>query len=214
MKRLTRWLIATGLIGAAVIGGGDVRDPWLWAYVLSFTAVGGFAIASMDDDLARERFHPPEPGADRVPLLFVRLIAAAHIVVGVLDSRFNWTTVPVGLRGAGLITFLAAFALIVHAMRTNRFFSAVVRIQTDRGHHVIDRGPYAIIRHPGYAAMILAIPASGLALGSWWSVAVGGMYSALVLRRVRFEDGYLREHLRGYADYAGRVRYRLVPGVW
>jgi protein-S-isoprenylcysteine O-methyltransferase Ste14 len=214
MKRLTRWLIATALIGAAVIGGGDVRDPWLWAYVLGFTAVGGFAIASMDDDLARERFHPPEPGADRVPLLWVRLIAAAHILVGVLDNRFNWTTVPAALRGAGLITFLAAFALIVHAMRTNRFFSAVVRIQTDRGHHVIDRGPYAIIRHPGYAAMILAIPASGLALGSWWAVAVGGVYSALVLRRVRFEDGYLREHLRGYADYAGRVRYRLVPGVW
>jgi protein-S-isoprenylcysteine O-methyltransferase Ste14 len=214
MKRLVRWLLATSFLGIAIIVGGGVADPWLWAYVLSFTAVGAFAVGSMDDELAKERFSPPEPGADKVPLLFVRLVALAHIVVGVLDNRFTWTTLPSPLRAAGLVIFLAAFGLIVHAMRTNRFFSAVVRIQTDRGHHVVDRGPYAVVRHPGYAAMIVAVPASGLALGSWWAVAIGLVYSALVLRRVWFEDRYLRERLQGYADYTRRVPYRLVPGVW
>jgi protein-S-isoprenylcysteine O-methyltransferase Ste14 len=149
-----------------------------------------------------------------VSLRFVRLIALAHIIVGVLDNRFDWTTVPTLVRGAGLATFLTAFALIVHAMQTNRFFSAVVRIQTDRGHHVVDRGPYAVIRHPGYAGMIVAVPASGLALGSWWALGAGLVYSGLVLRRVFFEDRYLRERLQGYGDYSRRVPYRLVPGVW
>lgn len=214
MKLLLRWLFTTALVGAAVIMGGDPSDAWLWAYVLSFTAVGSWAIVSMDDDLAKERFTPPDPGADKLSLRVVRLVALAHIIVGVLDNRFDWTAVPPLIRGAGLATFLIAFALIVQAMRTNRFFSAVVRIQSDRGHHVVDRGPYAVIRHPGYAGMIVAVPASGLALGSWWALGAGLLYSGLVLRRVLFEDRYLRERLQGYRDYSRRVPYRLVPGVW
>jgi protein-S-isoprenylcysteine O-methyltransferase Ste14 len=214
MKRLSLWLLATSVLGAGVLVGGGPSDSWLWAYVLGFTAVGGWAVLSMDDDLAKERFTPPNPGADRLSLGCVRLVALAHIVVGVLDNRFDWTTVPTVARAGGLAIFLTGFALIVRAMRTNRFFSAVVRIQSDRGHHVIDRGPYAVIRHPGYAGMIVAIPASGLALGSWWAVAAGLVYSGLVLRRVFFEDRFLRERLHGYADYSRRVPYRLVPGLW
>ena len=214
MKRLARWGLATAIIGSAVIFGGDPSDPWLWAYVLGFAVVGGWAVGSMDEDLAKERFTPPNPGADKLSLRVVRLVALAHIAVGVLDRRFDWTTMPPVVRAAGLVTFLTSLALITHAMRTNRFFSAVVRIQTDRGHHVVDRGPYAVIRHPGYAGMIVGIPASGLALGSWWAVAAGLVYSGLVLRRVFFEDRYLRERLQGYADYSRRVPYRLVPGVW
>jgi protein-S-isoprenylcysteine O-methyltransferase Ste14 len=144
----------------------------------------------------------------------VRIIGFGHVVVGVLDNRFAWTPVPSSLRGAGLLVLVAGFALFIRAMRTNRFFSAVVRIQSDRGHHVVDVGPYARVRHPGYAAMILAIPGSGLALGSWLAFGIGLVYSALILRRVRFEDGFLRAHLEGYGEYAQRVRYRLVPGLW
>jgi protein-S-isoprenylcysteine O-methyltransferase Ste14 len=214
MKRITRWLLSTSLIGAAIVLGGNPRDPWLWMYVLAFAAVGACGIHSMTDDLARERFSPPEPGADRRSLRAVRLVGFGHVVVGVLDNRFGWTPVPSALRALGLVVFVAAFGLIVHAMRTNRFFSAVVRIQTDRGHHVVDAGPYARVRHPGYAAMIAAIPGSGLALGSWLAFAVGLAYSALILRRVVFEDGYLRTHLEGYPEYSQRVPYRLVPGIW
>ena len=104
--------------------------------------------------------------------------------------------------------------LIVRAMLANRFFSAVVRIQDDRGHHVVDRGPYSIVRHPGYAGMIVFAPLSGLALGSWLSVAVAFVYSALVARRVLFEDRFLRTNLDGYQAYTERVRYRLVPGLF
>jgi len=90
----------------------------------------------------------------------------------------------------------------------------VVRIQEDRGHRLVDTGPYAVIRHPGYAGMISAIPLGALALGSWLAVAVALLYSILIWRRVRFEDRFLQENLAGYEAYTRRVRYRLVPGVW
>lgn len=214
MKRIVRWSIATAIVGAVLLIVGNGRDPWLWAYVVVFSAVGFYAIHAMDDDLAKERFSPPSKGADRLALRWVRLVAAAHIVAGVADSRFGWTTVPDALRAAGLVGFALSFLLVVRSMSANRFFSAVVRIQDDRGHRVIDTGPYAMVRHPGYAGMILFAPLSGLALGSWISVAVALVYSGLILRRVFFEDRFLRQNLTGYEAYTTRVPYRLVPGLW
>jgi protein-S-isoprenylcysteine O-methyltransferase Ste14 len=214
MKRLVRWCIATAIVGTALLVAGNGSDPWLWGYVATFALIGGYSIHAMDDDLAKERFSPPSKGADRLALRWVRLIAAAHIVVGVADSRFGWTTVPDVLRGVGLAGFGLSFLLVARSMLANRFFSAVVRIQDDRGHHVVDTGPYAVVRHPGYAGMIVFAPLSGLALGSWVSVAVAMFYSALIARRVLFEDRFLRMNLKNYEAYTRRVRYRLVPGVW
>ena len=214
MKRLVRWCIATLIIASVILVLGNAHDPWLWGYIVTFSLIGAYAMYVMDDDLARERFTPPSKGADRLSLAWVRAIAAAHLLVGIADSRFGWTTVPDVLRGAGLIGFALSFMVVVRAMLANRFFSAVVRIQDDRGHHVVDRGPYSVVRHPGYAGMIVFAPLSGLTLGSWLSVGVALVYSGLVLRRVLFEDRFLRENLTGYQSYTTRVPYRLVPGVW
>jgi protein-S-isoprenylcysteine O-methyltransferase Ste14 len=100
-------------------------------------------------------------------------------------------------------------------MRVNRFFSSVVRIQTDRGQQVVTTGPYAFIRHPGYAAGILIIAASGPALGSWLAAALVVILSLpFLLYRVITEDRILQVELAGYSDYAARVQWRLFPGVW
>ena len=138
MKRLVRWCIATAIIAGVILVLGDARDPWLWGYIATFSLIGAYAMYAIDDDLAKERFTPPSKGADRLSLAWVRAIAAAHIIVGIADSRFGWTSVPDVLRGVGLIGFALSFMLIVRAMLANRFFSAVVRIQDDRGHHVVD----------------------------------------------------------------------------
>lgn len=216
MRRVGRWAFASVLVGSLLfVLAGTWRDPWLWAYVVAFSCVGVFAVRAMDEDLARERFHPPSAGADRLSLRAIRVIALAHVVVGALDSgRFHWSTVHPALRLVGLVGFALSFALIARAMLVNRFFSAVVRLQSDRGHHVVDRGPYRIVRHPGYAGMIPAVPFSALALGSWVAFAIALVYSVLILKRVIFEDQFLHTHLPGYAEYAARVRYRLVPGAW
>jgi protein-S-isoprenylcysteine O-methyltransferase Ste14 len=214
--RLTRWFLLTAGIGSAVFAlAGRWLDPWLWAYVAGVGAAGLYAALNLDDDLAQERFHPAEPGADRIPLKAIRLVALAHIVVGALDyGRWHIAPTPESARVVGLIGMAVALPLIFGAMMTNRFFSPVVRIQKERGHRLVDDGPYAIVRHPGYVGMIAAIPASALVLGSWIGFVIAVAYSLLILRRVLFEDAFLRANLEGYEQYAQRVRYRLVPGMW
>jgi protein-S-isoprenylcysteine O-methyltransferase Ste14 len=132
-----------------------------------------------------------------------------------LAGRWHLTApVPPLLRAFALGAMVVTFGMFFRAMRENRFFSSVVRVQSDRGHRVIDTGPYAIVRHPGYAGMILGMPFSGLALGSWVASAIGVVLSLLILRRVLFEDRFLKKNLNGYALYTNRVRYRLIPRVW
>jgi protein-S-isoprenylcysteine O-methyltransferase Ste14 len=215
-KRLQRWLFGSGIVGVAVFTlAGTWRDPWLWAYAGVWSAASFYALFSLDEDLARERFHPPTAGADSVALHFVRVAAVAHLVVGALDSgRWHLTSVPSGLRAFSLAVMAATFGMFYRAMHENRFFSAVVRVQNERGHHVIDSGPYSVVRHPGYAGLILGIPFSGLALGSWLAAGIGLVMSGLILRRVMFEDAFLRKNLDGYVAYTRRVPRRLIPGVW
>lgn len=211
-----RWLIGTTIIAAAICAAaGTLRDPWLWTYVAVAASLTLWPVLAISDDLARERFTPPSPGADRLSLRAVRLIALAHVLIGALDSgRLHLAPVPAGVRALALAGMAVSFWMVYRAMIENRFFSAVVRIQRERGHHVIDSGPYALVRHPGYAGMIAGVAFSGLALGSWISFGVALVYSVLILRRALFEDEYLRTNLDGYSEYAGRVRYRLLPGAF
>jgi protein-S-isoprenylcysteine O-methyltransferase Ste14 len=215
-KRVLRWLLGTTIIGAAIFAAaGTLRDLWLWAYVTVIAAVTLWPVLRISDDLARERFTPPSGGADRQSLRVIRLVALAHVIVGAMDSgRWHLAPVPPSVRAAALAGVALSFLMVYRAMIENRFFSAVVRIQHERGHHVVDSGPYALVRHPGYAGMIAGVLFSGMALGSWIGFALALVYGALIVRRVLFEDRYLRGNLPGYSDYALRVRYRLVPGAF
>ncbi len=99
-------------------------------------------------------------------------------------------------------------------MAVNRFFSSVVRIQKERGHHLVTDGPYRYVRHPGYVGAMISMPASAIALGSWWSLLPATAFSLVVFRRAALEDAFLRDNLDGYNRYMERVRYRLLPGLW
>ena len=212
-----RWGLVSGIMTGLVFTlAGTWRDPWLWAYACVWSAATLFAMFSIDEDLLRERFHPPTPGADGVALHFVRAIALGHLVVGALDSgRWHLTSpVPPALRIVALAGVATMFGLFFGAMRQNRFFSTVVRVQSDRGHRVVDSGLYSVLRHPGYAGLIIGVPFSGLALGSWLAAGIGLVMSTLILRRVMFEDAFLQKNLDGYAAYASRVKHRLIPGLW
>jgi protein-S-isoprenylcysteine O-methyltransferase Ste14 len=214
-RRLMRFgIVFVGLTTVLVLLNGGF-DTWLALYLLVWSIFGVYAMVSIDDDLARERFRPPEPGADRAPLRAIRLLALAHVVVGTLDAgRWHLAPVPDTLRALALVMMVPSALFVVEAMRANRFFSPVVRVQKERGHRVVDSGPYGTIRHPGYLGMIVAVMCSGLALGSWLGFALAALYAALILRRVFFEDAFLQANLEGYADYARRVPYRLIPGGW
>src|SRR6185503_10282654 len=216
-KRLKRWGLATLMVASVIfVLSGTWRDPWLWAYVGVWSASAAYGLLALDEDLARERFRAPTAGADRIAVRILRGVALSHIVVGALDTgRWHLTTsVPASVRAFAMIGMAAGVCMFYRAMHENRFFSAVVRVQEERGHRVIDSGPYSIVRHPGYAGLILVPPFSGLALGSWLAVGLGLVMSALVLRRVLFEDSFLSKNLDGYVAYTRQVPHRLIPGVW
>ncbi len=99
-------------------------------------------------------------------------------------------------------------------MITNAWFSTVVRIQTERGHTVCEDGPYRYVRHPGYVGFILQSLSTPLLLGSWWALPAGFVAAGSLVVRTRLEDSTLQNELSGYPEYAQKVRYRLIPGVW
>jgi protein-S-isoprenylcysteine O-methyltransferase Ste14 len=138
------------------------------------------------------------------------------IVAGLDRGRMHLTdNVPTWLQAVALAVLAATYVLVLWAMRVNRFFSSVVRIQSDRGQFVVTTGPYAVIRHPGYLAGILVIVASGIALGSWLAaVLLIAMSLPGLLYRATTEDRVLLAQLPGYSEYAARVRWRLIPGLW
>jgi protein-S-isoprenylcysteine O-methyltransferase Ste14 len=206
-----------GVIGAAMfLAAGRSDLPFFWAYLGALIAVMTLALAVADPDLMKERMQPGPGGKDRyIRLKMVPLLLAHYIVAGLDAGRYHWSAgFPRPLQYAGLAGVVAAFSLVLWATRVNRFFSPVVRLQTDRGHHLITSGPYAFIRHPGYAGSFLWLLSSGLALGSWYSFLPAAGGAAVILYRLQLEDKFLHEMLPGYAEYAQRVRARVLPRVW
>jgi protein-S-isoprenylcysteine O-methyltransferase Ste14 len=205
------------LTGVALFGSaGTLAIAAFWLYLAIFVAVMLASFLWLDPDLLRERMRP---GGKKPPLglrLFTIVLFLHWIVAGLDRGRFHWSdNVPDWLQAVGLIGVAGGYALCFWAMRENRFFSSVVRIQTDRGQHVISSGPYAVIRHPGYLAGILIIAASGIALGSWLAAVFLVVLSLpFLLYRAITEDRILQVELQGYKDYAARVRWRLLPGIW
>jgi protein-S-isoprenylcysteine O-methyltransferase Ste14 len=204
------------LIGALLFGtAGRVDLPWVWGLlgVHGSTMVG--MLWSIDPGLRRERMGRREGGPDRWMRVMVMAWVLVHLAVAGLDVRFSWSPGMSGwVKACGLLVYTAAMVMIVRAMVVNRFFAPCVRIQAERGHETVSDGPYRFLRHPGYAGMLVAALAECFVIGSLWAmVPVAGLAAVLVWRTAR-EDRMLREGLAGYAEYARRVRWRLVPAVW
>jgi protein-S-isoprenylcysteine O-methyltransferase Ste14 len=148
------------------------------------------------------------------PLMAVSVVFPMVIVAG-LDHRFNWSPeFPLWLSIVGFIFIAFGYVFGAWALAENRFFSSVVRIQTDRGHVVCDTGPYRFVRHPGYAGSILPLFGIVLALGSVWSLIPAAVALIITVIRTALEDRTLQEELPCYRDYARRVCYRLIPGIF
>ncbi len=146
--------------------------------------------------------------------LMIPALVSVFLVAALDDGRFHWCHVPWWVCGIGYVLFVAGWAGTIWAESVNKFFEPTVRIQTDRGHYVIDTGPYALVRHPGYVATSLLLLGIPLSLGSIWALVPAFLTCLLFVVRTVLEDRTLQEELRGYREYAQRVPYRLVPGVW
>jgi protein-S-isoprenylcysteine O-methyltransferase Ste14 len=164
---------------------------------------------------ARARFQPGTEAWD-LRLLSVMLPAALGIMpVAALDAgRFGWSSLPAWAIVGGYAVFLAGFGLGAWAQAVNEFFEPGVRIQSERHQRVIDAGPYALVRHPGYVSGTLVFAGTALSLGSLWALIPAGLATMVLVVRTVLEDRLLQARLPGYQDYAHRVRWRLVPGFW
>lgn len=216
ISALIRSAIFLTVTGALMfVSAGRVDLPFFWAFFAIVITAWIVGMAMMDRGLVRERVKPGPGGIDRnLRFVILPFFAGLLVVAGLDAGRFGWSHVPFWVQCLALGCVAAAYCLSTWAIRTNRFFSPVVRIQSERGHELITTGPYAIIRHPGYAAALVVMLATAPALGSWWALLPGVATAAIFSRRVLVEDRFLHANLEGYPAYAQRVRYRLLPGVW
>jgi len=196
-------------------------QAWLYSMLILAAGIGGRMWAEQrHPGLTAERQNIKNiqnaKAWDKVlaPLMAVSVVFPMVIVAG-LDHRFNWSPeFPLWLSGVGFIFTAFGYSFATWALVENRFFSGVVRIQTDRGHVVCDTGPYRFVRHPGYAGNILPLCGIVLALSSLWALIPAAVATIITVIRTVLEDRTLQEELPGYRDYAQRVRYRLVPGIY
>jgi protein-S-isoprenylcysteine O-methyltransferase Ste14 len=213
---------ATLVILAVLLFGPAGTITWTrgWLFLLIFTTLMTLAIVyfwrvNPEMFAVRSQVHPGTKGWDRVfiGLLFLAMLAIAP-VASLDDGRFHWSQMSWRMVALGYVLLVAGMLLIAWAETVNPFFEPGVRIQTERGHRVIDTGPYAIVRHPGYIAASFMFAAFALSLGSWWALVPAGFGSLVLVIRTIWEDRTLNAELLGYAAYAKRVRFRLIPLLW
>jgi protein-S-isoprenylcysteine O-methyltransferase Ste14 len=227
IKTILSFLFALFFIFLPLIVSGDYDWQQGWWYcivVLIFTVISRVLGIRKNPDLARERASflaaegIKEWDKKLLPYIVYYLPMLAMVVIG-LDHRFGWSASLPALMsgfafglGAGL--FIGGYLISTWAFVENRFFSSVVRIQTDRGHTVCDSGPYRLVRHPGYLGGIFIWLATPLILGSLWGFIPAVALIALNIARTHLEDQTLQAELAGYTEYAQKVRFRLFRGIW
>lgn len=155
------------------------------------------------------------PRFDKICLLLYLPLTFVQVLVAGMDSvRYRWLPLPAWTMVPGIVLFVLTMAQVTWVIATNPYADAVVRIQPERGHRVISTGPYRIVRHPMYAGTILMYPATALMLGSGCAIGVAGAILVVIIWRTAEEDRFLQRELPGYAEFAARTRYRLIPRVW
>jgi protein-S-isoprenylcysteine O-methyltransferase Ste14 len=198
------------------------RLTWLqgWAFLVTFIAYSGvlaWRLSKLNPELLRERNQPAsiaEPW-DRIVMGLYSVALLTLLLVAALDGgRYGWSSVPLGVQLTGWFLLIVAGMIVWHVMMTNAYLSSWARLQGDRGQVVIQEGAYRCIRHPMYLGIIVAFLGIPLALSSWWGAIPSMVIAGLFVYRTYREDLMLIHGLPGYTEYAERVRFRLLPGVW
>jgi protein-S-isoprenylcysteine O-methyltransferase Ste14 len=221
-RLLLQTLIWTVAMGALLfVPAGTLHWPAAWVFLATigiFGLAGGMWLAKTDPALLAERMRPmmqnDQPAADKKFMLAFGFVALIWFLAIGLDHRYHASDVPLALQALGWTMLVLSTGFIMWVMRENSFAAPVVKLQTERGHRVVSTGPYAWVRHPMYSGTVLFFIGAPLLLGSWWGLAMSPLFILLFAVRAGIEERALLAGLPGYADYAARVRYRLVPGLW
>jgi protein-S-isoprenylcysteine O-methyltransferase Ste14 len=213
-------LVIIPLLPILVSGHWGWWQAWLMAGVFILTFIISRAIARMrNPGILKERVnygqHKNTQPWDKWLSPVMAFGSVFIMLVAGLDALFHWSTgfsLPVEMVGLALI--IGGYLLGSYAFVENTFFSGTVRIQEERGHKVISSGPYGWIRHPGYMGSLVASLGIPLLLDSVWAFIAVVIFGVFFVIRTSLEDRFLQGYLPGYKEYAEKVRYRLLPGVW
>jgi protein-S-isoprenylcysteine O-methyltransferase Ste14 len=205
------------LLGAILfLTAGTIRywEAWLYlALLLAFMTVFALYLLRRSPDLLQRRMRSKEPERSQVVIISVAGVALLlAIIIPGLDRRYGWSDVPVWLVIAANAVILLGYLLVIRVMRENHYASRVVEVE--RGQAVIDSGPYAVVRHPMYVAMLLIYGGTPLALGSYWGLLPVLVMPFILAARIVGEEKTLVRDLPGYEAYRQKVKYRLIPGLW
>ena len=223
VKQIVLSTVMMGVMMAVFFASSGRRDiPRAWLF---FGAAFVYFVAST---LALYRFNPElliarltlrREGSktwDEILMRAANLMGMLLIpaVAGLDLGRYGWSSLDIIYAVPGFVLFILGAVLITWAMIVNRYFESTVRIQEDRDHEVVSTGPYRFVRHPGYLSGILWMSSVPLILGSLYTLLPVMIYGVMMILRTHLEDRTLRDELPGYAEYAERVRFRLIPWVW
>jgi len=193
---------------------------WGWIYIILLTlalAAHVFVLVPINPALLADRAKGiRQPGTKRWDIWLTTIASlsfTAIMIVAGLDERWSWTgMISIGWHIAGIFLFIANWVFFLWAMASNPFFSEGVRIQEN--HQVAKRGPYRLVRHPGYFGNLIGCIGQPLLFGSWWACIPAILTILVFIIRTALEDKTLQEELDGYSDYVKQVRYRLLWGIW
>lgn len=221
-RSLRRQAFARAAGGLVVIGGtlfgtaGTLRYWQAWVYLAALFLPMGWLVRYLlrhRPELLERRMRYREK--ERVQVWIVATGSACMIagfVLPGLDHRYGWSHVPVALVALADLVVVLAYALFARVMLINPYASRVVEVEA--GQQLVDTGPYRIVRHPMYLAVLFLFTATAPALGSWWALLPAAPLPLLLAARIRNEEAVLSARLPGYREYAARTTYRLIPGLW
>jgi protein-S-isoprenylcysteine O-methyltransferase Ste14 len=212
-------VMALGWLVLPFVAAGTLRWPGMWILIATLLS-GNFvqrAYLSRHHPAILARRKSVKVGTKRWDIVWMLVAAPLTMVTPIvagLAFRAGSPPMPWPFALLGFALNTAGGLLWVRSMASNAHFEMSVRIQDDVGHAVVDTGPYRFVRHPGYASFCIGLWGGPFLLLSWPAFAVAPLFGAWIVVRAALEDATLRRELTGYADYARRVRFRIVPGVW
>ncbi len=219
-KSVRSLAITMVIVGVALfVPAGTWNWPHGWWFAIAFligSLVAGAILWQVNPDIfvARSRVQPGTKAFDYFYITIVMLGFFLILPVAGLDFRFGWAQTPEWVVWLGYALFVLSFVGQIWPLAVNRYFEPGIRIQDDRGQTVIDTGPYAIVRHPGYISATFLAIGMALCLGSWWALVPALLAVLGLIPRTLFEERTLIAGLPGYREYTQRVKYRWVPGLW
>jgi protein-S-isoprenylcysteine O-methyltransferase Ste14 len=225
MNKLITQTLSTFLVGALALGVLLFLPAWTfnywqaWVFIVVFLmSVNGIGLyLSLKDPALLERRKKFGPTQEQSPAQRIAISIGVLVLLGVFvfcafAHRFGWSPVPAYVALAGDVLVALGLLINLRVFRENSYGGST--IETVAGQSVISTGPYALVRHPMYAGVLIMITGIPLALDAWWGLAIIAVGVPALMWRILDEEKFLKKDLPGYAEYTHRVRYRLVPGLW